>query len=152
MSLRIGIMGMAGRMGRLLAEEDVGGEVRYRGVDLLSLDEKVRRHVRANRIAMIFQDALSALNPVFTVGFQIAEQFRIRRGMSRKDAKQRAIEMLDQVKIPNARGRINDFPHQFSGSGFSSSYRRTRPVRRVDARDRRARRGRLSRAGLTRLP
>jgi oligopeptide/dipeptide ABC transporter ATP-binding protein len=64
---------------------------------------------------MVFQDALSALNPVFTVGFQVGEQFRIRQGMSRKDAKRRSIEMLDQVKIPNAKGRVNDYPHQFSG-------------------------------------
>ena len=74
-----------------------------------------RRRIRGEGIAMIFQDALSALNPVFTVGFQIGEQFRIRRGMSREDAKKRAIEMLDQVKIPNAKGRFNDYPHQFSG-------------------------------------
>jgi oligopeptide/dipeptide ABC transporter ATP-binding protein len=64
---------------------------------------------------MVFQDALSALNPVYRIGFQIGEQFRIRQGMSRKDAKQRSIEMLDQVKIPHARQRINEYPHQFSG-------------------------------------
>jgi oligopeptide transport system ATP-binding protein len=64
---------------------------------------------------MIFQDALSALNPVYTVGFQLAELFRKHRGMSRKDAKQRAIESLDQVRIPAARQRIDDYPHQFSG-------------------------------------
>ena len=56
-----------------------GGEVRFRGVDLLSMDEKLRRHVRANKIAMIFQDALSSLNPVFTVGWQLAESFRSTR-------------------------------------------------------------------------
>ncbi len=76
-----------------------GGEVRYRGVDLLKLKEEQRRQVRANRIAMIFQDALSALNPVFTVGFQLGELFRKHRGMSRGDAKLRAIELLDQVRI-----------------------------------------------------
>jgi oligopeptide transport system ATP-binding protein len=91
------------------------GEVKYRGVDLLKLPEESRRKVRANKIAMIFQDALSALNPVFTVGFQLGEQFRKHRGMSRQDAKRRAIELLEQVKIPAARQRINDFPHQFSG-------------------------------------
>jgi len=65
-----------------------GGRVLYRGVDLLQLSEEDRRKVRANRIAMIFQDALSALNPVYTVGFQLAELYRKHRGMSRKDAKQ----------------------------------------------------------------
>jgi oligopeptide transport system ATP-binding protein len=91
------------------------GEVLYRGVDLLKLPESQRRKVRANRIAMIFQDALSALNPVYTVGFQLAEVFRKHRGMSRGDAKKRSIELLDQVRIPAASNRINDYPHQFSG-------------------------------------
>jgi oligopeptide transport system ATP-binding protein len=91
------------------------GEVRYRGVDLLKLPENERRRVRANQIAMIFQDALSALNPVFTVGFQLGELFRTHRGMSRGDAKKRAVELLDQVNIPAAKARVNDYPHQFSG-------------------------------------
>jgi oligopeptide transport system ATP-binding protein len=91
------------------------GQVLYRGVDLLRLPEKQRRLVRANRIAMIFQDALSALNPVYSVGFQLGELFRKHRGMSRQDAKRRSIELLDQVRIPAARDRINDYPHQFSG-------------------------------------
>jgi oligopeptide transport system ATP-binding protein len=92
-----------------------GGQILYRGIDLLRVSEEDRRKVRANRISMIFQDALSALNPVYSVGFQLAELFRKQRGMSRKDAKQRAIELLDQVRIPAARERINDYPHQFSG-------------------------------------
>ena len=91
------------------------GEVRYRGVDLLRLSEREQRKVRGNRIAMIFQDALSALNPVYTVGFQIGELFRVHRGMSRADAKRRSIELLDQVRIPAAKQRIGDYPHQFSG-------------------------------------
>lgn len=92
-----------------------GGQVRYRGVDLLKLSETQRRGVRANKIAMIFQDALSALNPVFTVGFQLAELFRKHRGMSRADGKKRAVELLDLVRIPAARARVGDYPHQFSG-------------------------------------
>ncbi len=92
-----------------------GGEVRYRGVDLLTLPEEQRRRIRGNHIAMIFQDALSALNPVFTVGWQISEPFRKHRGMSRADARRRAIELMDLVRIPAARQRIGDFPHQFSG-------------------------------------
>jgi oligopeptide transport system ATP-binding protein len=91
------------------------GEVKYRGVDLLKLPENERRKVRANQIAMIFQDALSALNPVFTVGYQLGELFRVHRGMSRADARRRSIELLDQVNIPAAKARIGDYPHQFSG-------------------------------------
>jgi oligopeptide transport system ATP-binding protein len=92
-----------------------GGEIRYRGVDLLKLSEERRRQVRANKIAMIFQDALSALNPVFTVGFQLGELFRKHRGMSRGESRKRAIELLELVRIPAARQRVSDFPHQFSG-------------------------------------
>ncbi|WP_017976578.1 ABC transporter ATP-binding protein [Actinopolyspora halophila] len=92
-----------------------GGTVRYRGEELLSAKEERRRELRGENMAMIFQDALSALNPVYTVGFQIAEQFRFRRGMSRKDSTAKAAEMLDLVKIPNAKQRVKEFPHQFSG-------------------------------------
>jgi oligopeptide transport system ATP-binding protein len=91
------------------------GEVKYRGLDLLKLPENERRKVRANQISMIFQDALSALNPVFNIGYQMAELFRVHRGMSRADAKRRSIELLDQVRIPAAKARIGDYPHQFSG-------------------------------------
>jgi len=92
-----------------------GGQVLYRGVDLLKLPDEERRKVRGNHIAMIFQDALSALNPVFNVGWQIGEPFRKRLGMSRADSKKRAIELMDMVRIPAASQRVNDFPHQFSG-------------------------------------
>ena len=92
-----------------------GGSIRYRGEEMLSATEQRRRELRGENTAMIFQDALSALNPVFTVGFQIAEQFRFRRGMSRKDAMAKAVEMLDMVQIPNAKQRVKEFPHQFSG-------------------------------------
>jgi oligopeptide transport system ATP-binding protein len=92
-----------------------GGQVLYKGVDLLKISEEDRRKVRANRIAMIFQDALSALNPVFTVGFQLGELFRMHKGMSRADSKKRAVELLDLVRIPAAAQRVTDYPHQFSG-------------------------------------
>ncbi|MCH7230745.1 ABC transporter ATP-binding protein [Glycomyces sp. L485] len=92
-----------------------GGEVRLRGVDLLQQDEETKRTVRANHIAMVFQDALSALNPLWSVGFQIGELYRVHRGTSRKDAKQKAIELLDLVGIPDAKNRIGHYPHQFSG-------------------------------------
>ncbi|MCX2732115.1 ABC transporter ATP-binding protein [Saccharopolyspora sp. NFXS83] len=92
-----------------------GGAIRYDGEDLLTATEDRRRQLRGESMSMIFQDALSALNPVYTVGFQIAEQLRTRRGMSRKDATARAVELLDQVKIPNAKQRVKEYPHQFSG-------------------------------------
>ncbi|WP_051385715.1 ABC transporter ATP-binding protein [Actinokineospora inagensis] len=92
-----------------------GGAVRYHGVDLLKVSARRRREVRGSGIAMIFQDALSALNPVFTVGFQIEEQLRLRRGMSRRDARKRAVELLDLVRIPNPAGRVRQYPHEFSG-------------------------------------
>ncbi|GGJ99440.1 ABC transporter ATP-binding protein [Pilimelia anulata] len=91
------------------------GSIRFHGKDMLKMSAEERRKIRGEGIAMVFQDALSALNPTFTVGFQIAEQFRVRRGMGRREAKRRAIEMLDLVKIPNARQRVTEFPHQFSG-------------------------------------
>ena len=92
-----------------------GGQIRFHGEDMLTMSAEDRRKIRGNGIAMVFQDALSALNPVFTVGFQIGEQFRIRKGLSRKEAKQRTVELLDQVKIPNAKQRVSEYPHQFSG-------------------------------------
>jgi oligopeptide transport system ATP-binding protein len=93
----------------------LGGEVRFHGEELLNAKPARRMEVRGEGIAMIFQDALSALNPVFTVGWQIEEQLRIRRGMNRADARQRAIELLDLVRIPNAKGRVKNYPHEFSG-------------------------------------
>jgi oligopeptide transport system ATP-binding protein len=92
-----------------------GGRVVLQGVDLLALPDDTRRKVRANRIGMVFQDALSALNPVFTVGWQLGELFRQHRGASRKEAKAEAVRLLELVGIPNARGRVDDYPHQFSG-------------------------------------
>ncbi len=92
-----------------------GGEIRYRGEDLLAADEDRRTDVRAQGIAMVFQDALSALNPVFTVGFQIEEQLRVRLGMTRRQARARAVELLDLVRIPHARRRVRQYPHEFSG-------------------------------------
>jgi peptide/nickel transport system ATP-binding protein len=92
-----------------------GGEIRYQGRDLLTMTAKERRQIRGREIAMIFQDSLSALNPVFSVGFQIAETLRTRDGMSRSDALRRAVQLMDLVKIPAAAQRVKDYPHQFSG-------------------------------------
>ena len=91
------------------------GSVRYRGIDLLPMKESTRRRVRGDHIAMVFQDALTALNPVFTVGSQIAEMFPVHRGMSRKDSMSKALELLERVKIPAAKERLNNYPHEFSG-------------------------------------
>ncbi|GIG65477.1 ABC transporter ATP-binding protein [Phytomonospora endophytica] len=92
-----------------------GGEVLFHNVDLLKLGKERARRVRGNHVAMVFQDALSALNPVWTVGFQLSELFRQHRGMSKKDAMARSLELLDLVKIPAAAQRLKEYPHQFSG-------------------------------------
>ncbi|MCL2783966.1 MAG: ABC transporter ATP-binding protein [Propionibacteriaceae bacterium] len=92
-----------------------GGSVKYCGVDLLTLPDKERQTVRGAQISMIFQDALSALNPVFPVGWQIAEMFRIHRGMNKVDALERTVSLMERVRIPAARERVDSYPHQFSG-------------------------------------
>ena len=92
-----------------------GGRILYRGQDLLTMTEDERQKIRGAEIAMIFQDSLSALNPVFTVGDQIAEMFQVHRGMSKKDGMKRAVELMEQVRIPGAKQRVKDYPHQFSG-------------------------------------
>jgi oligopeptide transport system ATP-binding protein len=91
------------------------GAVRFRGRDLLTLSAEEQRAVRGEQISMVFQDALSALNPVFTVGAQIAEMFRVHRGTSKKDALDQAAALMDRVNIPRAKDRVRDYPHQFSG-------------------------------------
>ncbi|MEV5969263.1 ABC transporter ATP-binding protein [Streptomyces sp. NPDC051921] len=92
-----------------------GGEIRFQGQDLLQLKEEERRKIRGAKMAMIFQDALSSLNPVISVGDQLGEMFQVHRGMSRKDAKAKAIELMDRVRIPAAKERVGQYPHQFSG-------------------------------------
>ncbi|MFE3825143.1 ABC transporter ATP-binding protein [Streptomyces sp. NPDC059092] len=92
-----------------------GGEVLFRGQDLLKLKEEQRRRIRGAEMAMIFQDALSSLNPVLTVGAQLGEMFEVHRGTGRKQARVRAVELMDRVRIPAAKDRVNDYPHQFSG-------------------------------------
>ena len=92
-----------------------GGEIRYCGTDILNLPEERRREIRGPEISMIFQDALSSLNPVFPVGWQIAEMFRKHRGMNRSDSLERAVRLMERVQIPAAKQRVKAFPHQFSG-------------------------------------
>ena len=91
------------------------GSVMFDGRDLLGMTERSRRGIRGKHIGMVFQDSLSALNPVFSVGFQISELFRKRAGCGRRDASAKTAELLDLVEIPNARKRMHDYPHQFSG-------------------------------------
>jgi oligopeptide transport system ATP-binding protein len=91
------------------------GHIRYCGNDLLSMPEEQRRKIRGAEIAMIFQDALSSLNPVFPVGWQIAEMFRQHRGMNKSDALDQAVRLMERVSIPAARERVKAYPHQFSG-------------------------------------
>ncbi|WP_406392386.1 ABC transporter ATP-binding protein [Streptomyces sp. NBC_00887] len=92
-----------------------GGEILFKDRDLLKLQGEERRRVRGQEMAMIFQDALSSLNPVLSVGQQLGEMFVVHRGMSRKDAKAKSIELMDRVRIPAAKERVGNFPHQFSG-------------------------------------
>jgi len=91
------------------------GSILFEGRDLLTQTEAERRAVRGAGISMVFQDSLSALNPVFPVGWQIGEALRLRAGMSRRDAAQRAVELMEHVRIPAAAARARDYPHQFSG-------------------------------------
>jgi oligopeptide/dipeptide ABC transporter ATP-binding protein len=91
------------------------GEVLYKGQDLLQLPESRLRTVRGNEIAMIFQDPMTSLNPVYTVGDQIVEAIVTHEQASKGEAKRRAVELLRQVGIPNAQTRVDDYPHQFSG-------------------------------------
>ncbi len=91
------------------------GEILWKGRDLLTMTEEERRAIRGKEIAMIFQDPLTSLNPVHTVGRQIGEMARIHEGLNKKAALERAIEMLDLVGIPEARKRANMYPHEFSG-------------------------------------
>jgi oligopeptide transport system ATP-binding protein len=93
----------------------VGGDILYRGESLIALNEDDMRDIRGNRIAMIFQDPMTALNPVYRVGHQIAEPLRLHKGMKKKEALQRATELLESVGIPEAADRARDYPHQFSG-------------------------------------
>ena len=93
----------------------VAGSILFKGIDLLQLPEEEMRGIRGNRIAMVFQDPMTSLNPVFTVGNQVAEGLRVHRGLSRREAEREAVEILSQVGIPAPRERIRDYPHQLSG-------------------------------------
>ncbi|MFP5288021.1 MAG: ABC transporter ATP-binding protein [Thermoanaerobaculia bacterium] len=95
----------------------VRGEVLLEGVagNLLDLPQREMRRVRGNRIAMVFQEPMTALNPVYTIGFQVAEAVRAHRPLSRREAREEAVRLLDLVALADARRRLNDYPHQLSG-------------------------------------
>ncbi len=106
----LSVMRLLPKNGRVVA-----GTVRFDGTDLLTLSESGMRAIRGNRIAMIFQEPMTSLNPVHTIGEQIAEAVRIHEGASHAAALARAEEMLRLVRIPDANRRLRDYPHQFSG-------------------------------------
>ncbi len=93
----------------------VAGEVFFEGEDLLNVDETEMRHIRGNRIAMVFQEPMTSLNPVLTIGRQITETLELHQGMNKQQSNERATELLRLVGIPDAARRLKDYPHQFSG-------------------------------------
>ena len=93
----------------------VGGKILFCGIDLVSLSSEQMRHIRGNRIAMIFQEPMTSLNPVYTVGNQISEMFVRHKGLNRKQAREASIDMLSQVQMPSPRKRVQEYPHQLSG-------------------------------------
>ncbi|WP_374834708.1 ABC transporter ATP-binding protein [Paenochrobactrum pullorum] len=104
------IMGILPPLGRI-----IGGEIFFRDQNLLGIDKNSRRELRGTSMAMVHQDAPTALNPVYTVGYQIAEMFRARLGMGRKAAQEKTVELIKKVGLPNPEERANYYPHQLSG-------------------------------------
>ena len=95
--------------------ELVGGNAEFEGMDLLRLSSEQIRRVRGNRISMIFQEPMTSLNPVFTIGNQVEEAIYLHQGLDSRHAREKAVEMLDLVGIPDPRRRVNEYPHQLSG-------------------------------------
>ena len=106
----LALLGILARAGRV-----AGGTATFEGRDLLKLDDDELREIRGRDIAMIFQDPMTSLNPVLTIGRQIREVLETHFGMERAAAEQRTAELLDRVGIPKAKSRLRDYPHQFSG-------------------------------------
>ncbi len=102
-------------MGLLPANARVGGSIRFGGQELVGLPESAMCKIRGNRIGMIFQEPMTALNPVHTIARQVAEPLRLHRGLSKADARREALALLDRVGIPDAAQRLDAYPHQFSG-------------------------------------
>ena len=106
----LALLGILARNGRV-----TNGTAMFGGRDLLTLKDEQLRSIRGREIAMIFQDPMTSLNPVLTIGRQIREALETHFGMDREQADRRATELLDQVGIPGAKQRLKDYPHQFSG-------------------------------------
>jgi oligopeptide transport system ATP-binding protein len=106
----LALLGILPRAGRVTA-----GSARFEGAELTEMNDAQMRDLRGKQIAMIFQDPMTSLNPVLTIGRQIREPLQTHLGMNKKEAAERAAELLDQVGIPNAKARLKDYPHQFSG-------------------------------------
>ncbi len=106
----LAILGILARAGRVTA-----GSARFEGTDLIGMSDHKLRAIRGRDVAMIFQDPMTSLNPVLTVGRQIVEPLEEHLGLDRKASVARAVELLDEVGIPSAKSRIRDYPHQFSG-------------------------------------
>ncbi len=92
-----------------------GGSIRFQGADLLALDNRAIRAVRGDRIAMIFQEPMTSLNPTFSIGYQIAEVFRVHRGMGAAEARRESVEILGMVGIGAPERRLHQYPHELSG-------------------------------------
>lgn len=102
-------------MGLLASNGRARGEVLFKGKDLLQLPEKALNSIRGKQIAMIFQDPMTSLNPYLRISTQMTEVLRLHEGLSKADARKRALEMLDLVRIPDAHNRFDRYPHEFSG-------------------------------------
>ncbi|WP_133646187.1 ABC transporter ATP-binding protein [Paraburkholderia flava] len=102
-------------LGLLASNGQVSGEARYRGDDLLAMNSAALNRIRGDRIAMVFQDPMTSLNPFLTIERQMTETLQLHRGTTRREAKRRAIEALETVRIPDAARRIGMYPHEFSG-------------------------------------
>ncbi len=106
----LALMGLLPAMGRVS-----GGQILFKGEDLTQASAARLRRLRGNEVSMIFQEPMTSLNPVFTIGQQIVEVLRLHRGIDNASAHRRALELLEAVRIPNASARIDDYPHQLSG-------------------------------------
>lgn len=106
----LALMGLLPAMGRVS-----GGQILFKGEDLTQASVARLRRLRGNEVSMIFQEPMTSLNPVFTIGQQIVEVLRLHRGIDNASARRRALELLEAVRIPNASARIDDYPHQLSG-------------------------------------
>jgi ABC-type dipeptide/oligopeptide/nickel transport system ATPase component len=106
----LSVLGLLPPSGRIAA-----GSVRLGGTELVGMTESSLRRIRGGRIAMIFQDPMTSLNPYLSVGEQLAESAMLHRGLSRRDADRRAVELLERVRIPDAAARLRSYPHELSG-------------------------------------